>query len=318
MSTQLRTGRSPGLLSRDRSRGLTLIELIVVLVILAAVAGLVMPAVGMLGRSTDMAVTADTQTALASNIQQFFVLQKRYPQGMDSLLDAGTDGTAALSTYAPEGYDAAAAAVITTVTQVNSDNQISGPPRSGPDLYYALEMGTISANQVRSITRGGLDFVFDHQTYDPSGPVGEVNSNMSGKYRRALTSSATQSWALIRRPTTDVGSQDQATMTLLQRLTPTEVTATAAGVRTYSPEAGTRILAFGVGPNCALLGKTSMNIPIYPGCDGKYYGRYIAYFKVYETGERATFLGVTDSYGRTPDYSQQQFNESLPNGGRQG
>ena len=49
-----------------------------------------------------------------------------------------------------------------------------------------------------------------------------------------------------------------------------------------------------------------------------YYGRYIAYFKVYASGERASLVGVSDSYGRTPDYTGQQFNESLPDGARQG
>ena len=39
---------------------------------------------------------------------------------------------------------------------------------------------------------------------------------------------------------------------------------------------------------------------------------------VYASGERATLVGVSDAYGRTPDYTEQQFNESLPDGARQG
>ena len=69
-----------------RERGFTLVELIVVLVIIAAVSGFVIPSVAALGRSTDMAASAKTQQDLANNLQQFFVLQKRFPQGMDSLL----------------------------------------------------------------------------------------------------------------------------------------------------------------------------------------------------------------------------------------
>jgi hypothetical protein len=34
--------------------------------------------------------------------------------------------------------------------------------------------------------------------------------------------------------------------------------------------------------------------------------------------ERPTLLGVSDCYGRTSDYTIQQFNQSLPNGARQG
>ena len=75
------------------SQGFTLVELNVVLVIIAAVSGLVIPSVAALGRSTDMAASAKTQQELASNLQQFFVLQKRFPQGCDSLLvDTSTLG----------------------------------------------------------------------------------------------------------------------------------------------------------------------------------------------------------------------------------
>lgn len=81
---------------------------------------------------------------------------------------------------------------------------------------------------------------------------------------------------------------------------------------------GERLVSLGVGPRITSLSKTMSNPPIYPGCDGKYYGRYVAVFRVYATGERATLVSVMDSYGRTPDYTNQQFNESLPNGSRQG
>jgi hypothetical protein len=68
----------------------------------------------------------------------------------------------------------------------------------------------------------------------------------------------------------------------------------------------------------ASISKTMSNPPIYPGADGKYYGRYVAVFRIFASGERAQLVGVIDSYGRTSDYTTQQFNESLPNGGRQG
>ncbi len=61
--------------------GFTLIELVVVLVIIATIAGFVIPQVSGLGRSSDMAASAKTQADLANNLQLFFVLQKRFPQG---------------------------------------------------------------------------------------------------------------------------------------------------------------------------------------------------------------------------------------------
>ncbi|MFO0802138.1 MAG: prepilin-type N-terminal cleavage/methylation domain-containing protein [Gemmataceae bacterium] len=78
---------SPREARRSRS-AFTLIELVVVLLIIAIVAALVIPQVAMLGRTADMAASAKTQADLANNIQLYFALQKRYPQGFDSLLDS--------------------------------------------------------------------------------------------------------------------------------------------------------------------------------------------------------------------------------------
>jgi len=79
-----------------------------------------------------------------------------------------------------------------------------------------------------------------------------------------------------------------------------------------------KLVAFGVGPNNTMVGKTSLNSPIYPGDDGSYYGRYVAIFKVYADGRRSQLAMVVDSYGRFPDYTAKQFNETLPEGGRRG
>lgn len=83
-------------------------------------------------------------------------------------------------------------------------------------------------------------------------------------------------------------------------------------------KAGQRVVAFGLGQRNTAIGKTSTTTPLYPGADKTYYGRYVVYLMIYASGERATLLGVSDSYGRTPDFTQQRFNESLPDGARQG
>jgi len=268
---------------RIARRGFTLIELVVVLIIIATIAGFVIPQVGMIGRTSDMAATAKTQSDISNNVQLFFTLQKRYPQGLDSLVD----GSGAL-------YSADTS---------NGDTQTRGFPYSGADgtrLQAQLSPGVLTnatgAEYLRSFTRSGFDWVYDHDTT-------VINSNNSAVTFRGLVADAN-----------GTGNSAPSSVNVA------ELTGTAllAKLIPQGLKAGERVVALGVGPRNSAISKTLTNSPIYPGCDGKYYGRFIVYFKVYASGERATLVGTSDSYGRTPDYSQQQFNESLPDGGRQG
>lgn len=254
--------------------GFTLIELVVVLLIIATIAGMVIPQVGMLGRTSDMAASAKTQADLANNLQLFFVLQKRFPQGMDSLLDT------AGAIYASDTTDA--------------NTQTRGLPYAGADgtrmqaqLQVTALTNATGAEYLRSLSRAGFDYLYDHDTT-------VVNANNSATTQRLLTATPVNVAEVL-----PAGA-------LAAKLCPQGVVATE------------KLVALGFGGHTAAISKTMTNAPIYPGCDGKYYGRYIAVFKVYASGERATLVGVCDSYGRTPDYTQQQFNESLPDGGRQG
>jgi prepilin-type N-terminal cleavage/methylation domain-containing protein len=269
--------------SLSRRSGFTLIELVVVLLIIAAIAGLVIPQIANLGRSTDMAVSAKTQADVAANTQLFFVLQKRFPQGLDSLLD--TSG----AVYAAD--------------TTNGDTQTRGFPYGGADgtrLQAQLTVGALTnatnAEYLRSLTRAGLDWVYDHDT-------AVINSNVSNSTFRGLVADANGTGNTA---PTSVNVAEVTGTYLLGKLVP-------GGLK-----AGQRVVALGFGQKNTAIGKTCTTCPLYPGADKTYYGRYIVYFMVYASGERATLVGTSDSYGRTPDYTQQQFNESLPDGARQG
>ena len=273
-------------LPSSRRKGFTLIELLVVLVIVAALAALIVPNIGMFGRSSDMAVSAKSQADIANQMSLFFVTQKRYPQGLDSLLDL----TGAV--YAAD--------------TTSGDTQTRGFPYAGADgtrlqdqLTPATLTNATNLEYLRSLQRAGFDWVYDHDTT-------VVNSNASNTTARGLAA---------------VDASISPTGVALTAV-PTVAEVTGAYLRgKFAPAGlrpGERIVAFGFGQKNTANGKFTTTTPLYPGADKTYYGRYIVYFKIYASGERATLVGASDSYGRTPDYTQQQFNESLPDGGRQG
>ena len=297
--------------SRERGRRLafTLLELVVVVMILATIAGLVIPQISMFGRSSDMAADAKNVSDVANHVGLHFALQRRFPQGMDSLLaDFDADGTPD-GVYAPEWFDTSTSTW--TAAGVNEANQGRGLPisGSGTPLVSDLELATIDntgapagGGYARSFTRAGFDWVFDHDDADP-------NSNNSATVRRPPTGifpNAPLQLARVRTTTTVTPATPPSL--LAQRLLPS-----TGGI----PPANTQLVALGFGRNVSAVGKTLVNSPIYPGCDGRYYGRYVAVFMLYLSGERATLVGVTDAGGRTSDITIQQFNESLPDGSRQ-
>ncbi|MFG0317896.1 MAG: type II secretion system protein [Planctomycetota bacterium JB042] len=300
-------------------RGFTLVELTVVLIIIATVAGLVIPAVAMLGRSTDMAASAKTQQDIGANLQSFFVLQKRFPQGLDSLLvDASTSGSST-TPDTPGTNDGTPDGLYLPKFDAVGD-QISGMTDSNPALVNFLTLGTLTSGQRRSFTRAGFQWVHDHEVYDWTTGAGVVNANDSGIFRRDLPSSGGMPAATLD-PSIAVNMEvGSGPFNTLRGLVPAELVqnTTTPSNWDWVPEAGTQIVAVGVGPRNRLTPTTMMTTPLYPGNDGSYYGRYVAFFKVYDTGERCTLVGVSDCYGRTSDYTIQQFNESLPNGARQG
>lgn len=287
---------------RSRRRlGFTLIEMVLVLIILATLAGLVISQFSMLGRSADMAATAKTQQDIANQLGLYFTLQKRMPQRLDSLLQAGANPGDPPTSVMP-ALDGAGAPT------ADSNVQRWGLPlggANGTNVFEQLvlaDLNAINSNTRRSFKRLGFDALMDHAPW-----ASGANCNSSGMSLRALPDNPC--W-VARVVSTTNGDATIPTNGITRTIYP--------HLNGALPEGVTALVAVGVGPRASLIPDTMLNAPIYPGCDGSYYGHYIAYFATFASGERAQLVGVSDSYGRFPNYSIQQFNESLPNNGRQG
>ena len=255
-----------------------------------------------------MAYTAKTQADVAENLQLFFVLQKRYPTNMDSLV---VDGATAL--YLPQDLD-------------GDGNQDIGLPDSGPHLDRVLALSdgtdapalTFSTDSTgtrrghwRSFTRSGFEAIRRHDVSLSD------QSNISGTIQQTLSGSTPIPMAIV-----DPDSGNADAQGFLAQLFPNSINDNGTPGDTsddfYQVPDGGAVVALGLGPNSSCIPTSMLNAPLYPGCDGSYYGHYVALFLCYENGERATLVGVCDSYGRLPIYSIQQFNESLPNNSRRG
>jgi prepilin-type N-terminal cleavage/methylation domain-containing protein len=292
---------------RTRS-AFTLLELIIVVIILAALAGLLIPKIGMFGRSADMAASASSQSEIAKNLQQFFVLQKRFPQYMDSLCVSTAEQTPPITGDSDgDGYDDGLYLPRDSAgnrgDNCDGDDQVAGLPKSGPDLWKDLQIEDIGPagghpvrTYLRSFARSGFDYVRDHDDSIDN------DANDSATFTRDVPGGKSAGDSFLCATVKDGSS-------LAEKLYP----ATGGTI-----PAGTKLVALGFGPGNTAIGKTAMQAPIYPGNDGSYYGRYVAIFQVFDSGERAVLVCVVDSYGRAPDYTQQQFNESLPNDARRG
>ena len=233
--------------------------------------------VAQLGRTTDMAYSAKTSADIAENLQLHFVLNKRYPTHMDSLLiDVGADGiTAAGNGVTADGVYVGAFNNAGTWT-VSSGYQERGLPDSGPHLDDALvaqQLQNVSGSQgYRSFTRCGFETLMDHDER-------ASDSNNSGVITRNL-SNATADWFACINPATPAGQG------YIAQLFPNSLN----GTTPVLPNDVEAIVAVGLGPRSSCIPETMLNAPLYPGNDKSYYGHFVAYFACYKSGERAVLV----------------------------
>ena len=155
----------------NRRDGFTLIELVMVIMILAIVAGLAVPIVGWLRRSANYGAQANIQAAVASNLEFYRTTygNNAYPNHLDSLLleNGGSDPTATIAAATSFGHDG---------------------------LGSVIQVETLDGDFTQSIK--AIDHVYDH-TDDSAWLQG--NPGNSGLVERALSAAGPNVYATIDR-----------------------------------------------------------------------------------------------------------------------
>ena len=258
-----------------RQMGLTLIELVMVLVVLNALTAMVVPIIDNVRRTSDKATASAVMKQLLENISLYRTTKGIYPSNFDSLLDDADQSVA------------------------------SSLAKSGKGISHAL-----TANEATSLTAIGIKQVQDLDVDDSLGLTYRNRPGNSGVSPRALAA----------------GQQVYVVTNgdIVRSVYPVEGTVVAANAGDYGlhPATGTitkangirvKLVVFGVGPRCSLVGQTMMSPPAYSGvtdADTKY-NRFLAIFAAYDGGittskRRAQLKGAMDS---TFDFLNQEINE---------
>lgn len=261
-----------------KQRGMTLIELSVVLLILVGLAGLLLPYVGSFSEKTQNSSAADTLAEVNKSINRFEAQYQALPDKFDSLVIAQGTGAGGLISWFPTGgaTTAPASSALTTCTLGDGTgtapvtNELGSLKRAEMDSLYYMQSGTPT-----NATFDGVDLGF--------GTAGVRTLVKDDKV------------ACIKH--TD-GTNPSPLQALIVNKMGIEVDADDLSATATDHE--NEYVVFGVGQKTQMTGKVLSDAPVYftNGNDNptSTYARFLAVFKVSKEGNRATYVGAL-----TPD-----------------
>lgn len=238
-----------GAKQRRRSRGFTLIELVIVVGILALLAGLVLPNLSDFKLRANKAVSATDMADLSRSIQQFYGQYNAFPDRWDSLVDGtGNLWTATLSNG---------------VLSPGLDSELPGAPVPGSPHKLITE--TIANDgEMRSISRMGIRTVLDVGT----GSVTDLPTDWFSVPRTLATGGTVAT----------INPADGDGQMIIGHIYPGQT----------SVPTGKHLVVFGVGPMNTMVGTSLQEIPLYPNRDPSVeYCRFLAVFEASEDGSPA-------------------------------
>jgi len=258
-------------------RGLTLIELVVVMAIIAVLAVMVIPRLDFLKTQAEHSSSAGTQADLGSMIQTFKASSNKYPS-FDSLINTSGALFTKLQTQT-----ALAAMDATTIPGASTGERWYGS-LSDAGFKYAFSHNE-SATDASSSSSNAIDLV--NQAADGSLVLATIKSSGGPSQATALRQAIYPGGATFV-PATDPdgvpNSGDETTATTTQ---------TAAGTIPST----SKLVVFGVGPKSNLISNVVATAPTSAmGSDESTttYCRYFVVFEIFSNGDPAKFKMITD------------------------
>jgi prepilin-type N-terminal cleavage/methylation domain-containing protein len=274
-------------LNQAARRGLTLIELVVVMAIVAVLAAMVIPRLDFLKGQAEHASSAGTQADLGSIIQTFKSSSNEYPS-LDMLV------TESGSLYSK----------LQSNTTASFLEPFTIPAPGGPGTSW-----------YRSLTDAGFKFGYRHND-------AATDASASGTLVADIFNQSSSGSLVVARVKTTGGDMSQIGAAIRNAVYPggaTFVPGTPAvgveGEPGYVPAvapsttqlpagtvpAGSNLVAFGIGPKSNMVGKVLASAPISSMAaddPAATYCRYLAIFEIYSNGSPAKFKMITDHRGR--------------------
>lgn len=268
---------------KKKSGGFTLLELLVVVAILAAIAGTATIMLQDTDRKASAAAHVAMMDELSKGIQTFRVLnQGMYPDNFDSLLANGTNSLTGASELT--GFVSA-------------------------DLLGSISTTTLSATDIEALSSVGIKTAkVLNNTLDPNG-ASDGDCKTGADIQKLLKSKSTDITAqnIFKDGTTadnngnGCGFAAGATLTAgdtVYRWNENANVRVNAGVND-------RLIAFGVGPDSTLFAPSTIgalsNVPVYRHVQPTEYNRFIVLWNVSTTGGQASFQAIVDGAGDTKD-----------------
>jgi prepilin-type N-terminal cleavage/methylation domain-containing protein len=274
----------------ESRKGFTLIELIMVLVIITALAALVIPIVDYIRRTSDKASASFAISQVSESVGLFKILENTYPAGMDTMVDV--DGVSAAANLNSNVDKKASLGNLTSTEYKKFDDLIPNVMLhdSAGAIYrnYQGNSGNTRVATVKSDGTGHNTFwiIDDAAIIDSVYPGASVN--LAGVFPNIVDNAGVI--------TTSYGSDG------------------AQGGTGAAADQTARLVILGIGPNCEMVGKNMVSAPNYTNVDGsKQYDRFLAMFAVYGGSKRNVRPQLKGALDSTLDFLNQEIIEVFEN-----